>query len=105
MGVATAKFISSEIYEYRSTLFKTTSQIKESYLQLLFSQRNKWPKYALDSLIALLQACVYDLNFGGMLFHYLFTLEPPTYQFARYIDWIRPWLAEHIDFCMRNSNI
>lgn len=54
MGVATIRQVNDDITEYRSTLFKTSSSIKESYLQLLYQQRNKWPRYVLDSLIGLL---------------------------------------------------
>jgi len=105
MGVATMSSVSDDIHEYRSTLFKTSSSVKESYLQLLYSQRNKWPKYVLDSLTALLQACLVDLARGGWLYHYLYTLEPPTYCQARYLDWVRPFLAEHIDTCLRDQTI
>lgn len=97
--------ITDDITEYRSTLFKTSSSIKESYLQLLYSQRNKWPRYVLDSLIGLLQVAQLDLNYGCQLFTYLYQLEPPTYQQARYLDWVRPFLQEHIATCSRYLSI
>lgn len=103
MGVSTLNNADSDICEYRSTLFKMSSHVKESYLQLLFQYRRRWPRYTLDSMVALFQACLMDES--RWLYHYLYQMDPPTYCQARYLDWIKPYLGEQIeDFC-RNANI
>jgi hypothetical protein len=61
---------------------------------MLFEYRRKWSKYVLDALIALLQACLQD--HPGALYYYLYTMEPPTPQYARYLDWIKPFLLDTI---------
>jgi hypothetical protein len=78
--------------DYKSPLFKTPSQHKESYLKLLYQQRRRWSKYVLDALIALLQACLNDQT--NSIYYYIYTLEGPTPQYARYMDWIRPFLLD-----------
>jgi hypothetical protein len=70
---------------------------------LLYSYRKKWSKYALDSLIALLQACFSDNT--GLLYHYLYTMEPPTACQARYLDWIKPYIMDTVETCMRNMSL
>jgi hypothetical protein len=32
-------------------------------------------------------------------------MEPPTYQYARYWDWIRPWVESEVDANTKNSHI
>lgn len=103
VGVDTLKYQNDDIFEYRSTLFKTTGANQESYLQLLYSQRNKWPKFVMGALHALLQTCILDQPRG--IFQYIHSLEPPTYIQARYLDWVRPFIGEQIDFNLRNQNL
>jgi hypothetical protein len=88
---------------YKSTLYKTPSAIKDSYLKLLYHYRKRWAKYVLDALIALLQACIGDQTNG--LYFYIYTLEGPTPQFARYMDWIRPFLLDTIQSAMRHHHL
>jgi len=58
MGVDTMRNVNDEICVYVSTLFKTQSSMKESYLQLLVSYKNKWAKFVMEGVISLLSACV-----------------------------------------------
>lgn len=103
MGVDTLRGPNDDICEYRSTLFKTSGQIKESYLQLLFQYRNKWPKFVLEGVLGLLQAC--SLDGTGVIFYYVYTMDPPTYQYARYLDWVKPFILDQIEHNLRNSSI
>lgn len=84
------KYSNDEVFEYRSTLFKASGSNQESYLQLLYTQRNKWSKFVMDALIELLTACTTDPS--RLILHYIFAMEPPTYLQARYMDWIRPFI-------------
>lgn len=90
MGVQTMKYSNDDVFEYRSTLFKSTGLNQESYLQLLYTQRNKWAKFVMDALIELLNVCTSDPS--RFLFQYIFAMEPPSYLQARYLDWIRPFI-------------
>ena len=92
IGVGILDYISDDICEYKSTLFKTSSTVKESFLQILYQYRKRWPKYTLMSLHALLTVCQCDKT--GTVFNYLKTMDPPTYQYARYIDWIGPYIQD-----------
>jgi hypothetical protein len=42
-----------DVVEYKSTLFKTSSSIKDSFLQILFQYRKRLPRQVLDGLICL----------------------------------------------------
>lgn len=81
--------------EYRSTAFKKVSDERQSLLSLLFLSRKSWPKFTLESLIAIFKACLEDTS--GDLFRYLYTLDPPTIQFARFLDWVPAYIKKHHD--------
>lgn len=40
-----------------------------------------------------------------MLYCYLYTLEGPTPQYARYMDWLKPFLLDTIQSALRNPNL
>ncbi len=40
-----------------------------------------------------------------MLYYYLYTLEGPTPQYARYMDWLKPFLLDTIQSALRNPNL
>lgn len=40
-----------------------------------------------------------------MLYYYLYTLEGPTPQYARYMDWLKPFLLDTIQSAIRNPNL
>lgn len=100
MGLSILKNVNDEICEYRSTAFKSSSSSKESFLQMLYQYRKRQIKFTLDCLVVLLQACLSD--FSGYLYFFLYTMDPPASCYGRYIDWIKPYLHDHIDTCMRN---
>lgn len=49
-GVETITNMNDDIYEYRSTLFKSSNSIKESLLQILYHYRNRYSLYTLQTL-------------------------------------------------------
>ena len=91
-----------DIVEYRSTLFKTSSQVKESILQLLYSSRKRWTKFTLSGLYCLLVSCQQDLT--RRTANYIRTMDPPNYCYGRYIDWIRPYVVDAIESAIRFPN-
>ena len=50
MGVALINAMNDDIYDYKSTLFKSSSGVKESLLQILYQYRRRWPLYTLQCL-------------------------------------------------------
>ena len=103
MGVSNLDAPNDDVFEYKSTLFKSAQNIKESLLQIIFQYRKKWTKFSLNCLNALLQASCQDLS--RSLARYLRNLEPPNYAYARYTDWVRPYLEDHALFLAKNMNI
>lgn len=42
---------------------------------------------------------------NNLLLNYLVNLNPPTYHYARYIDWIIPYLDDIIANALRNVSM
>mmetsp|Transcript_5033 Transcript_5033/g.3687 ORF Transcript_5033/g.3687 Transcript_5033/m.3687 type:complete len:88 (-) Transcript_5033:1322-1585(-) len=83
--------LTPEIFDYQSTLFKQVTTVRESLLQILYHYRNRWTMYILLCLNCLFRVAFYDPQ--RLLLRYLQTMDPPTYEYGRYIDWIEPQLA------------
>ena len=45
IGVQIMDTQTDDIYEYKSTLFKQSTNTRQSYLQLLYQFRRSWSKY------------------------------------------------------------
>lgn len=103
LGVAVMDAMNDDIYDYKSTLFKTQTTIKDSLLQIMFQYRNRWYKYLLLILQTILNVANNDPE--GAIYRYLKNIEPPTYSYSRYIDWIKPYLKERVENCVANSGI
>lgn len=101
IGAASLTFADEPICDYRSTAFKTINEDRQSLLSLLFTFRKRWAKLTLEGLIAIFKACLDDTS--GDLYHYLYTLDPPTVQYARYLDWVIPFIKKHHDASFKNS--
>jgi hypothetical protein len=54
-------------------------------------------------MVALFYQCLNDVS--GMLYNYLYTMDPPTASHSRYLDWVRPHIIETIESCMRNPSL
>jgi hypothetical protein len=59
-----------------------------SLLQILWKYANKIDNYIVYAMCTFLQIVVEN----EYLMRYLLSVNPPTYQYARYIDWIVPYL-------------
>ena len=66
-----------EVFEYKSTLFKTVKSTNLSMAALMYSFRQTWTHYTLQCILALLNATYFDPQ--RKILHYLKTLEAPTY--------------------------
>lgn len=88
-GLSQAHYLSNDIYTYLTPLNekKQYSQ-NNSLLQILWRYANKMDNYIVYALSSFLQIVVLDEH----LMRYLISINPPTYQYARYIDWITPYL-------------
>ncbi|CDW78148.1 ubiquitin carboxyl-terminal hydrolase family protein [Stylonychia lemnae] len=95
LGVQILDSASDDVYEYRSTLFKQSTNTRQSFLQLVYQFRRSWSKYTFQLLMSLLQGCQQDPT--GYLLHYIKTLEPSNYCNARYIDWIGPFIEDQFE--------
>lgn len=87
-------------------MLKTASSLygsKESALQALLSNRRSQSQAVLASLRSILEAILEDSK--GRILGYLKTMDPPTYQYARYWDWIKPWVENEVATNTRNQHI
>lgn len=98
LGVAYAESIGAQVCRYFSPLYKAASSLhgrKECALQALLAARRTQSKAVLYSLKCILEATLADEQ--RRLLRYLFKMEPPTYQYARYWDWIKPWVENEVE--------
>ena len=105
-GVAAAEAITAQVCRYFSPVLKTASSPysqKESALQALLSNRRSQSQAVLASLKAILEAVLEDPS--GRILGYLQKMDPPTYQFARYWDWIKPWVENEVRQNSQNQHI
>ena len=49
------------------------------------------------------EACLDDPN--RRIYKYFKSLEAPTYEYARYWDWIRPWIESELATNTKNQHI
>lgn len=97
LGVALADSAGSTICKYSSPVFKPSSAYcgrTECAMQALLSNRRSQSKAVLYSLKSILET-ILDENQWYIL-HYLKTIDPPMYQYARYWDWIKPWVQNEV---------
>jgi len=71
----------------------------DALLALLWRYRGKMDFYVVNCLNILLEIIVGS----PFLSEYMFNLDPPTYEFARFTDWFRPYLIKELEKAQRNS--
>jgi len=89
--------VATQVCRYVSPLFKQGKHIgskKECALQALYTNRRTQTKAVLLSLSYILEAASEDPS--DRIINYLRLMDPPTYQFARYWDWIKPWIDSEV---------
>lgn len=105
-GVAFADSISTQICRYFSPILKSASSLygsKESALQALLTNKRSQSQAVLSSLKAILEAMLVDKK--RRVLQYLQCMDAPTYQFARYWDWIKPWVENEVNMNTKNQHI
>lgn len=106
VGVANADTIGAPVCRYFSPVLKAASSTynsKESALQALLTNRRSQSQAVLFSLKSILEAILEDPK--KVILNYLQTMDPPTYQYARYWDWIKPWVSSEVDSNKKNQHI
>jgi len=104
LGIAYIDQISEQVYTYKTNAFYSLKQnFKDSLLQIMFAYRNRYQKYMLYTIQAFLETLVADKS--RRLIWYFHSLPAPTYEYARYPDWMRPWLQDQIERNTRLSQI
>jgi hypothetical protein len=97
-GVAGLSHVGDEAYHYISPL--EISKSDHALLALLWRYRGKMDLYVVNCLNILLETIVGN----QFLSEYMFNLDPPTYEFARFTDWIRPYLQKELEKCHRSMS-
>jgi len=95
--VAFADSVSTAVCRYFSPILKSASSLygsKESALQALLANRRSQSQGVLSSLKAILEATLADKQ--KRVLRYLKCMDAPTYQYARYWDWIKPWVESEV---------
>eukprot|EP01022_Parablepharisma_sp_SALTPOND_P020710 TRINITY_DN384_c0_g1_i1.p1 TRINITY_DN384_c0_g1~~TRINITY_DN384_c0_g1_i1.p1 ORF type:complete len:1619 (-),score=198.46 TRINITY_DN384_c0_g1_i1:10622-15478(-) len=94
-GLAAVNDISNDVIGYVSPL--KASPKDSPFLQQLWSQRNKYEFLTLQCLKRLLEVVV--SNEG--VYEYFRKVQPPTYQFSKYTDWIEGFLDAYGELVSR----
>jgi hypothetical protein len=88
-GAASIKAIDEEVYSYSTTLhFKDQT---DSILSLIWRHSKLWEYFCLANLRHLLRLCLKS----PVLLSYITSLPGPTYQFARYVDWVAYFIENY----------
>ena len=82
-GLGIMDNISDSAYEYPSTLLNSVSN--NSLLNLLLISRKRYDIYPIRGILELMLQ-------NEAAFDYITNLPPPSYEFAKYVDWIKPCL-------------
>mmetsp|Transcript_42020 Transcript_42020/g.48702 ORF Transcript_42020/g.48702 Transcript_42020/m.48702 type:complete len:291 (-) Transcript_42020:587-1459(-) len=95
-GVATINQVSEEVFSYLSPLDLTKNN--DALLALLWRYRGKMDFYVVNCLNILLEIIVEN----DFLSEYMFNTDPPTYEYARFTDWFRPYLLKELEKARRS---
>lgn len=97
-GVSIAHGVNDEVYQYMSPLDLIRGD--HALLALLWRYRGKMDLYVVNCLNILLEIIVGN----DFLLKYMFDLDPPTYEFARFTDWFRPYLEKELQKAHRSMS-
>ena len=98
LGVAALSTLSDEAYTYVSTLMRT--DLYDSVLFLIWRHRKRSEAFTLTCLRELLQLMDEDKEIAK----FVAQSSPPTYEYARYTDWFRPFIESYIEDLRRFSS-
>lgn len=95
IGIPAIQAMSEEVYYYPSTL-KSVDSTEESILSLIFRSKKRLQSYTLFCIKEL-------LSLGEDTMRYVHNMPPPTYQYARYTDWITQFVDEKLNSKARDA--
>jgi hypothetical protein len=84
--------LSDASVQYLSTLPSETGTTSSGILSLIYNNRKRYENYT----ITLLKALLVIANQLNSLTAYLLTLPPPSYLYAKYTDWIAPYIDQYV---------
>jgi hypothetical protein len=90
VGVKILHSLSDEAYSYKSALIQDT--IDDSLLHLLWRYRGRMDTYTVNCLYGLLNL----ISMDDIVAEFFAKLPSPTYCYARYTDWIMPYLEKQL---------
>ena len=90
IGVKVLFSIYDEVYSYRSYL--NTNDNIDSLLHLLWRYKGRMDTFTVNCLLSLMNIITADDDVS----EYFSNIPGPTYQYARYTDWIKPYLNEQL---------
>jgi len=95
-GTAVLNQVTDEAYSYISPI--ELNKNFDALLALLWRYRGRMDFYVINCLNILLEIIVEN----QFLSEYMFNLDPPTYEYARFTDWFRPYLEKELEKARRN---
>ncbi|CDW89068.1 ubiquitin carboxyl-terminal hydrolase family protein [Stylonychia lemnae] len=90
LGVKVLFSQNDEVFTYKSYL--ATQENIDSLLHLLWRYKGRMDSYTVSCLLSLLNIIASD----DFVAEYFSNIPGPTYQYARYTDWIKPYLNEQL---------
>ena len=91
------------ICDYRSTVYKENSNVKEAVLQMMYAYRKeRFPK-AMVFITEGLMSAIVNKNKNLAILKYLLTMDPPAYSCRRFWDWIEPHVINQIQHLSDNA--
>jgi hypothetical protein len=97
LGVYAIQSLSDEVFYYPSTL-KELDAHEESILSLIFRSKKRFEKYTMFCIKEL-------LTLGDATMKYIFSMPSPTYQYAKYSDWIIQFVEEKHASNLKDSEV
>jgi len=90
LGIKILFSANDEVYTYKSYL--ATNDNIDSLLHLLWRYKGRMDTYTVSCLLSLLNIIASD----DYVAEHFSNIPGPTYQYARYTDWIKPYLNEQL---------
>lgn len=93
-GIAFADSITEETFTY-FTPVSVSNKLNvnfEGILLTLWHHRRRWETYTMTCVRSLLELMATDDDIGN----YIADCQPPTYQYARYSDWLLPFINSYL---------
>lgn len=94
-GVPQGKTIDEKIANYRSYV----SDNKQCLLGRILENKDSNHTIVLFSLREIIELCIDD----DAIFNYVYNMKPHTYQYARFLDWLIPYIDDRADHLAKQT--